>query len=116
MGIFSVYSPGLVSENTLKISRASKIFNVKGASEPTTFTNQISIRNGKRGPPKPLSDRLPFSFVQTFSPLEVDHIRGSHKRHKPNKNPLGEDIPYAKGVVVRNIVKKPGKPNSANRK
>lgn len=33
-----------------------------------------------------------------------------------NKNPLGIGVPFAKGVVLRTVVKKPKKPNSANRK
>lgn len=34
---------------------------------------------------------------------------------KARKNPL-EGKPYAKGVVLRTLIKKPKKPNSANRK
>ena len=30
--------------------------------------------------------------------------------------PLGPNVPFAKGVVLRTVVKKPKKPNSANRK
>ncbi len=37
------------------------------------------------------------------------------KRPK-KKNPLGADRPQAKGVVLRTVIKKPKKPNSANRK
>jgi len=45
-----------------------------------------------------------------------DHKTGPHKKVRPNKNPLGPGIPYAKGVVIRPVIKKPKKPNSANRK
>ena len=42
---------------------------------------------------------------------------GPHIRKRPKKkNPLGENVPMAKGVVTKVIVKKPKKPNSANRK
>ena len=34
----------------------------------------------------------------------------------PRPNPLGPNVPFAKGVVLRTVVKKPKKPNSANRK
>ena len=34
----------------------------------------------------------------------------------PRPNPLGANVPFAKGVVLRTVVKKPKKPNSANRK
>lgn len=38
------------------------------------------------------------------------------KRRLPKRNPLGENTPFAKGVILRTLVKKPKKPNSANRK
>ena len=34
----------------------------------------------------------------------------------PRPNPLGHNVPFAKAVVLRPVVKKPKKPNSANRK
>ena len=39
-----------------------------------------------------------------------------HKKVRYNKNPLGPGVPFAKGIVLRTVVKKPKKPNSANRK
>merc|ERR1712050_529455 len=44
------------------------------------------------------------------------HRKGPHVKVRPNKNPLGFDTPFAKGVVIRSVIKKPKKPNSANRK
>jgi len=45
------------------------------------------------------------------------HEDGVHvPKRVPKKNPLGEGVPLAKGVVLRTLVKKPKKPNSANRK
>ena len=44
------------------------------------------------------------------------HRKGPHRKFRPNKNPLGFDTPFAKGVVIRSVIKKPKKPNSANRK
>ena len=44
------------------------------------------------------------------------HRRGPHKKVRPCRNPLGYDVPYAKGVVIKTVIKKPKKPNSANRK
>ena len=44
-------------------------------------------------------------------------IVGPHKpKRVPKKNPLGEGKPLAKGIVLKTLVKKPKKPNSANRK
>lgn len=44
------------------------------------------------------------------------HMKGVHYKTRKNKNPLGERVPFAKAVVIRPVVKKPKKPNSANRK
>lgn len=43
------------------------------------------------------------------------HRRGPHIKIRPNKNPL-DGKPFAKGVVLKTLIKKPKKPNSANRK
>lgn len=40
---------------------------------------------------------------------------GPHKKQKPSKNPFSGQ-PFMKGVVLRTVIKKPKKPNSANRK
>ncbi|CAG0883408.1 unnamed protein product [Darwinula stevensoni] len=37
-----------------------------------------------------------------------------NKRRK--KNPLGKGIPFCKGIILKTLIKKPKKPNSANRK
>lgn len=44
------------------------------------------------------------------------HRKGVHCKTRKNKNPLGKRVPFAKAVVIRPVVKKPKKPNSANRK
>ena len=38
------------------------------------------------------------------------------RKRIPRPNPLGANVPFAKAVVLRPVVKKPKKPNSANRK
>ena len=35
---------------------------------------------------------------------------------RKNRNPLGKDVPMKKAVVLKTVIKKPKKPNSANRK
>ncbi|EFN72123.1 40S ribosomal protein S12, mitochondrial [Camponotus floridanus] len=40
---------------------------------------------------------------------------GPYKKRKPSKNPFG-DQPFMKGVILKTVIKKPKKPNSANRK
>lgn len=39
----------------------------------------------------------------------------SYKKRKPSKNPFNGQ-PFMKGVVLKTVIKKPKKPNSANRK
>merc|ERR1712227_281839 len=46
----------------------------------------------------------------------VSHMKGPHRKVRPNRNPLGPGVPFAKGVVIKPVIKKPKKPNSANRK
>ena len=56
-------------------------------------------------------------FWPKYDRLTELHITGVPKKRKGRRNPLG--LPgkmYGKGVVVKTLVKKPKKPNSANRK
>lgn len=48
--------------------------------------------------------------------LEKMHRTGPIFKKRKNRNPLGYNVPLAKGVVLKTLVKKPKKPNSANRK
>ena len=43
------------------------------------------------------------------------HQQGPHFKVRPPKNPLG-GAPMLKGVVLKVLIRKPKKPNSANRK
>merc|ERR1712060_625997 len=67
------------------------------------------------------SSRLMFSTMEgspywpKYDALTLHHLKGPHTKKRPNKNPL-VDRPFTKGVVIRTIIRKPRKPNSANRK
>ena len=50
-----------------------------------------------------------------YDALTLHHLKGVHVKKRPNKNPL-VDKPFSKGVVIRTVIRKPKKPNSANRK
>lgn len=54
-------------------------------------------------------------FWPGYDALLMHHLKGKHVRRRPNINPLPTK-PYTKGVVLRTLVRKPKKPNSANRK
>lgn len=43
------------------------------------------------------------------------HKTGPHKKPMFKRNPLG-DNPFLKGVILKTLIRKPKKPNSANRK
>ncbi|XP_067634795.1 small ribosomal subunit protein uS12m [Eurosta solidaginis] len=49
------------------------------------------------------------------SSLNQMHRRGPHFKKRPPRKPL-DGKPFAKGVVLKTLIKKPKKPNSANRK
>ena len=66
--------------------------------------------------PASFSTTIQTFFRPVFEDFEFQHLRGKIKKYRPNKNPLGKGIPKAGGVVIRPIIKKPKKPNSANRK
>ncbi|MFP3039004.1 MAG: 30S ribosomal protein S12 [Candidatus Hodgkinia cicadicola] len=50
-----------------------------------------------------------------MSSLQQMHRTGPHIKNRPSRNPL-DGKPFAKGVVLKTLIKKPKKPNSANRK
>ncbi|XP_033179053.1 40S ribosomal protein S12, mitochondrial isoform X2 [Bombus impatiens] len=53
--------------------------------------------------------------IRLGSSLTRLHLFGSYKKYTKKKNPL-DGKPYAKGVVMQTVIRKPKKPNSANRK
>lgn len=50
-----------------------------------------------------------------MSSLNQMHKTGPHIKVRPPRQPL-DGKPFAKGVVLKTLIKKPKKPNSANRK
>ncbi|XP_018560869.2 40S ribosomal protein S12, mitochondrial-like [Anoplophora glabripennis] len=63
-----------------------------------------------------LSNRLSCLTIQErpVSLLQM-HRRGPHIKKKKKRQPL-DGKPFMKGVVLKTLIKKPKKPNSANRK
>lgn len=57
-----------------------------------------------------------FEQIRCRTTLRKMHERGGpYKKSKKSKNPFNGQ-PFAKGVVLKTVIKKPKKPNSANRK
>nr|KAF7413327.1 hypothetical protein H0235_013178 [Vespula pensylvanica] len=60
--------------------------------------------------------KIAFEQIRWKCSLQQLHKRGlKDKKVKKSKNPLSGK-PFAKGVILRTVIKKPKKPNSANRK
>ena len=51
-----------------------------------------------------------------FDYITAKHLQGPVIKNRPKKNPLGFGVQCCKAVVIRPVIKKPKKPNSANRK
>lgn len=56
-----------------------------------------------------------FFQIRNGSSLNQMHRKGPHFKIRPPRKPL-DGAPFAKGVVLKTLIKKPKKPNSANRK
>lgn len=56
-----------------------------------------------------------FSFPERPISLLTMHRRGSYIKKKKKRQPL-DGNPFMKGVVLKTLIKKPKKPNSANRR
>ncbi|CAG4961325.1 unnamed protein product [Colias eurytheme] len=52
---------------------------------------------------------------RAMASLAQMHKTGPHIKYRKSRNPL-QGNPFAKGVVLKTLIKKPKKPNSANRK
>ncbi|XP_038212579.1 40S ribosomal protein S12, mitochondrial [Zerene cesonia] len=52
---------------------------------------------------------------RAMASLAQMHQTGPHIKYRKSRNPLNGN-PFAKGVVLKTLIKKPKKPNSANRK
>ncbi|XP_011211855.1 40S ribosomal protein S12, mitochondrial [Bactrocera neohumeralis] len=56
-----------------------------------------------------------FEPTYRMASLNQMHRTGPHYKTRPPRQPL-DGKPFAKGVVLKTLIKKPKKPNSANRK
>ena len=82
----------------------TKLFSNISLKPFTTSTNFMSSTINQGSP-----------FWPKYDHLLVSHLKGKHTKKRPNKNPL-VDRPKSAGVVIRTLIRKPRKPNSANRK
>jgi len=72
------------------------------ANETSQFSTSSSVANVK--------------ITERFDYITAKHLQGPVIRKRVCKNPLGWNTTMLKAVVIRPVIKKPKKPNSANRK
>lgn len=79
------------------------------------FRANSSIRNSNLDF-SPLARAALTSLTQrNMASLNQMHRSGPHHKTRPPRQPL-DGKPFAKGVILKVLIKKPRKPNSANRK
>lgn len=75
-----------------------------------------SILDSNKFVPAASSVFNPLNLVsRTMASLRYMHKTGPHIKKRKIKKPL-DGKPFAKGVILKTLIKKPKKPNSANRK
>lgn len=57
-----------------------------------------------------------YKLTEKFDYINAKHLQGPLPNRINRKNPLGAGVNMVKAVVIRPVIKKPRKPNSANRK
>ena len=95
----------------LQTTKQPAINSLVGQSQPQSIIQK-----------KSLSTSIPKCMDNVGSPFwpKYDRLMDLHltdvKKYRPDRNPLGHKKFMAKGVVIRTVIRKPKKPNSANRK
>lgn len=97
---FGDITPNLLSLSISGIKPSSSVKHTSGLS--SKFSTCSSLANTK--------------ITREFDYLTAKHLQGPVIIDRPIKNPLGHGIGMQKAVVIRTVIKKPKKPNSANRK
>ncbi|XP_015433432.1 PREDICTED: 40S ribosomal protein S12, mitochondrial isoform X2 [Dufourea novaeangliae] len=92
-----------IEGNRLQLSRLYANLGIQGSLLNTATSHIGNLFQG-------------FEQLRFGSTLQAMHNRGKpYKTPNKKKNPL-EGKPFAKGVVIKTVIRKPKKPNSANRK
>ena len=78
--------------------------------------NALLTRPQSMGPFSTSASLQSFQITENFDYMAAKHLQGPVIKKRPCKNPLGKAVSMIKAVVIRPVIKKPKKPNSANRK
>ncbi|CAH1107693.1 unnamed protein product [Psylliodes chrysocephalus] len=84
---------------------------------PTLVSTVVQNKNNNLDSSGLLSSKLSCLTLQERcgSSLWQMHKRGPHVKQRKSRNPF-DGNPFMKGVVLKTLIRKPKKPNSANRK
>ncbi|XP_012524757.1 40S ribosomal protein S12, mitochondrial isoform X3 [Monomorium pharaonis] len=106
-----------ISRSIINIARTCITNSIQGGSLTKLCGNSYSQGNILNTTRTCVSTALQgLGQIRFGSSLVQMHRRGGpYKKPKPSKNPFGGQ-PFMKGVVLKTVIKKPKKPNSANRK
>ncbi|KAK3914916.1 40S ribosomal protein S12, mitochondrial [Frankliniella fusca] len=81
-------------------------------SKPSPLLKSLSLpRDESNFSATPVSELI----SRTMATLQWMHRNGPVIKFRPCRSPL-QGLPMAKGIVIRPVIRKPKKPNSANRK
>ncbi|RXG52665.1 40S ribosomal protein S12, mitochondrial [Armadillidium vulgare] len=83
------------------------IFNISKNQQIRSYYLESTFPDSEKRDLEPGEERLNLMRVQR---------RGIVLKRPKKRNPLGENVPFAKAIVLKTLIKKPKKPNSANRK
>ncbi|XP_071577000.1 small ribosomal subunit protein uS12m [Temnothorax nylanderi] len=106
-----------LSRSVINLARTCIASSIQGGSLTKLCENSYSQGNVLRATTTCLSTALQgLGQIRFGSTLWQMHRRGGpYKPRRPSKNPF-DGQPFMKGVVLKTVIKKPKKPNSANRK
>ncbi|XP_030033313.2 40S ribosomal protein S12, mitochondrial [Manduca sexta] len=98
------------------IRRGFSLLSIGIRAQCTQFTAIPQLPARTPVAPLPSLPASPTGLVaRAMASLAQMHRSGPHIKKRKSRNPLNGN-PFAKGVVLKTLIKKPKKPNSANRK
>lgn len=110
----AITSQKFASGSIQGLSQASEQFSTCSRSSLSNFTECNGLPKGPLQ--KGIGDLcVQLSAQRGMASLRQMHKTGPHVKKRNKRRPLGGK-PFMKGVVLKTLIKKPKKPNSANRK
>ena len=115
----ALFRGSLISARTVIPNRNTSLINQKQINVIGSSFNGFNGSNAlfKANDSSPFSTSLvKCEITEQFDYITAKHLQGPVVKKRTCKNPLGWNTTMLKAVVIRPVIKKPKKPNSANRK